>query len=246
MNRGRNFLPPIGRSFRQEVLFTFRSLFATLPAYRSDLFFDERGRELEVDLFDPESWRRYGWSVFDPRVERRLARRGRVELFGDEEWRFAYLTEMLDRARRLHALLMQDVEELGTRYYLVQSEELPTADRVVLAENDGKWKSYVSGDRRIKKDPRLASLLSSPGDGLATVDSQAFLSSQEKTAIVGGCGSVPSRHRKMIRHPETRRLVLEHLAELPPPLRASSTASSQRSSSCLRPDRSGSREAGSP
>ena len=83
------------------------------------------------------------------------------------------------------------------------------------------------------------------GPGLATVDSQAFLSPQEKTAIAGGCGAVPSRHRKMIRHPETRSHVLRHLADDPPPLRASST-SSQRSSSCPRPGLSGSREAGSP
>jgi hypothetical protein len=214
LNRGRRYFPLVGRKFRPEVMFTFRSLYGILPAYRQDLFFDEQGRDLDVDLFDAENWRRYGWSVFDQRVQRRLAKQGSTELFGDEEWRFAYLSEMLDRARRMQALLVRDVEDFGdTRYYLLQNVHRPTGDRAVIAEVDGEWKTYFSSDRRIKEDEELTFLASSPGDGLATVDSQSFLSPQEMNAIAAGAQSIPSRHRKIIQHPETRRLILEYLAE---------------------------------
>ena len=102
-----------GRTFLPETLFTFESLFETLPAYRDDLFFDEEGKPLDIPVFEAESWQRYGWSVFDPETQLRVRKRERTELFGEEEDRVRYLRRVLDRALLIHRLLMRDVEGFG-------------------------------------------------------------------------------------------------------------------------------------
>ena len=50
LNRGRSYLPVIGRKIRPETMFGFDSLFETLPGYRPDLFFDEQGELVEILL----------------------------------------------------------------------------------------------------------------------------------------------------------------------------------------------------
>ena len=50
LNQGRKYVPWVGRKFYPETLFTFESLYQDLPAYRTDLFVDEHGNPLSVDL----------------------------------------------------------------------------------------------------------------------------------------------------------------------------------------------------
>jgi len=213
LNRGRRYFPVLGRRFRTEVVFTLRSLYGNLPAYSDHLFIDEQGRRLDVDVFDPESWRRYGWSVYDEKVQRRLRKLGDAALFGDEEARFAFLSRMLEQSRRMYDLLIRDVADFGeTRYYLLQNVSHPTTNRIVLSEFDGGHRTYYPDDRFVSRDERLAVLVSADGDGLATRDSQAFLSPQEKLSIAGGTQEIRTRHRKIIQDAQTRRLILEYLA----------------------------------
>lgn len=213
LNRGRRYFPVLGRRFLPETVFTFRSLYANLPAYTTELFIDEQGRPLDVDLFDARTWQRYGWSVFDDEVARRLARRGDADMFGDEATRLEFLARMLDQSRRMYDLLTRDVPGFGdTRYFLLQNVEFPTASSAVISEVDGEYRTYYSGDRAVSGNERLVLAVSAEGDGLATLESQSFLSPQEKAAIAGGSQEIRTRHRKIIQDPETRRLILEYLA----------------------------------
>jgi hypothetical protein len=215
LNRGRTYLPLLGRRILPETIFTFESVFETLPAYGTDRFFDGDGQALDVDLFDAESWRRYGWSVFDPEVRRRLDKRSREDLFGDEAARLGYLAGVLDRTRRIHALLARDVENPGdTRYYLVQNAYRPTGHRVMLTQDEkGEWNTVFSSDRPVSKNPYLYSLATVPGDGYATQESQTWISPQERAAMARPPVYVQAKHRDIIRHPATQRWILEFLAE---------------------------------
>jgi hypothetical protein len=214
LNRGRRYFPVIGRKIQPETMFSFDSLFEALPTHRGDLFFDERGELLDVDLYDAESWRRYGWSVFDAGTARRLEQRDTAVLFGDEAKRLQRLTDALDRARRTHRMLQRDVEGFGDpRYYHIQSVDHATGLRALLTRSDtGGWKTYFAGDKKIDKDPRLEALATTGGDGYATEESQSQVSPQEQAAAVGPPFQVPARHREVIRHPDTLRRILEILA----------------------------------
>lgn len=183
--QGRSYVPLIGRKFRPETFFTIRPLYGDLPADRQDLFFDERGRILDVDLFDAGNWPKYGWSIFGAAARERLARQPRPDLFGDRTLQLEFLAEQLQTARRMQLLLARDSDQFPeVEYYRLENESSPTIDRALLTRESGDWKTYFLGDGRVNRDPVLKKLASAPGDGHATLASQRGLSPQERAALV--------------------------------------------------------------
>ena len=192
LDRGRRYVPLVGRFMSPEVLFTFPSLFQDLPIYRSDLFLDEKGRPMDVDLWDPESWRRYGWSV-----------QGR-----DEE-----LRRVLSEARRFQEMLHADSPRFGnTRIYVVGSADQPTPDRAVLARDGKEWKTFFTGDPWLSRRPTLEALATATGDEHATVASQDWLSPQEKAALALPPRRVKGGHFEALLTVEAGRFLLEALS----------------------------------
>ncbi len=207
-NRGRRYVL-FGRRFAPEVLFTFRSLYQDLPVYTDDLFVDEAGGKLEVDLFDPETWRRYQWSIYAPPVARRLARSDP----GQSVARNDYLRERLAEARRFHRLLQADAPGFGaTRYYSLQNVSDSTPARALLERREGRWRTSFSGDRAIQRNPRLRALVSTPGDGHAVLASQQWLSPQER-ATLAARADFDGGHFELIVNPDAIARLLEYLRE---------------------------------
>lgn len=214
LDRGRRFLAGVGRRFLPEVLFTFPSLYQALPAYRDDLFFDEDGESVDADPFDAADWERYGWSIFSPESARRVARAGRPDLFGSVAERRRFLRATLDRARRLHRLLGRDVPGFSAaEIHVLGNGYLATPERALLVREDGRWRTYFSGDERVRSDPYLATLASAPGDGHATLTSQSWLSPQERAVLAREPVSVPVYHSRIILDPGAQRWILELLLE---------------------------------
>ncbi len=214
LQRGRRYVPLVGRRWNPETVFTVRAVYEDLPVFRNDLFLDRSGRVLDVDIFDIESWRRYGWSIFDRRVRRRIERAGRDDLFGSHEERTAFLRESLDRAARFHRLLRRDVDGLAaTRYYLVQNVQAETPLRAVLTPQTDGWRTHFVGDRWLRNRPNLAGRAVSRGDGHATVESQLWLSPQERAMLAGEPAYVEGKHFDLILGPETQQQLLACLED---------------------------------
>lgn len=225
LDRGRRYLKPVGRRWRPEAAFTFRALFQDLPAYSDDLFLDENGEKVAVDVFDPASWRRYGWSIYRPAARRRLAAGRRPDLFGDAAERERYLERMLDEARRFQRLLARGVAGFGdTRYYLLQSGDQPTPRRAVLLEDGGVWRTLFTGDPELERDPELAARAGGLGDGHAVLESQHWLSPQERAALADEPFRTHGKHFAMVLKPATQRKLLEVLGERPGPAIAGDAA----------------------
>jgi hypothetical protein len=216
LDRGRSYFPilGLGRKIRPEVVFTFRSLYEGFPPAGRRMFVDEDGEILDVDLYDPESWETYGWSIFSAKAEKRLAGKPDAGLFGDEPARRAFLARHLDRGRRMHRLLAADVPELGaSRYYMVQNAYRPTDTRAVLVRRKGRWRTLFLRDKPVRKDDYLMTLVAEPGDGHATVESQMSLSPQERQALVHPPVLVDALHRLVVLREATHRYILKYLAE---------------------------------
>jgi hypothetical protein len=212
LHRGRRYLGSMGRKLQPETLFTFRSLFQDLPAYRQDLFVDADGKPLDIDLYQAETWQRYGWSVFDAKAQRRLAK-APLELFASAEERLAYLQEQLDRARRFQALLKRDSPAFGSpRYDLIQNVFTETPDRALMVQEDGRWEIFFTGDRRLRKAGYLRSVTAAPGDGHAAQASQLWLSPQELAALATEPHLVRGGHFEMILSASAKRRLVELLA----------------------------------
>ena len=199
LDRGRQWVPVVGRTLFPETLFTYRSLFEDLPAYRRDLFLDGDGKPLAVDLYDAAAWERFGWSVYGEKTSRRLARGERPDLFATAAERAAYLRRALDRARRFQALLARDVPGFGaTRYDLVQGVSTATPERAVLVHRRGRWRTWFTGDPQLDRRPGLRALVTAAGDGHATRASQLWLSPQERAATAAEPFAVRGGHFEQI------------------------------------------------
>jgi hypothetical protein len=182
--QGRSYIPLIGRRFYPETFFSVRPLFEDLPAGRDDLFFDEQGETLEIDLFDAGNWQTYGWSVFGREASERLRRHPRPDLFGDEQARFDYLERQLTKARRFQELLARDTEQFPEiEYFLLENDSEPTMDRALVESRNGEWQTSFLGDRRVDRDPALEKLAAAAGDGHAVIGSQRGLSAQELAVL---------------------------------------------------------------
>jgi hypothetical protein len=187
LHSGRKYVPGIGRFLGPETLFTLRTLFGDLPADREGLFVDADGRPLDVDLYDPASWTTYGWSIFDRDVELELQGKAQAEIFGERGDRVGYLTDVLDRARRVHLALDRASAAFGgTAIYLLlnRSGVAPTRAQIV-PRKDGGWRLRFFDDPGVQNSIRMVSLLAAPGDGHATLASQLGLSRQESDALAG-------------------------------------------------------------
>ena len=169
---------------------------------------------MDVDLFDAESWKRYGWSIYGEKTADRIAAAERDDLFGTPEQRDDFLIRALDRARRLQQLLMQDVEGFGnTRYYEIRNLDLPTPERALLIQKDGAWRTLTTGDKKVDRSEVFSALAGAPGDIHATEGSQTWMSPQELQAVAAPTVFVPAEHRKIIVRPESLRWILEFLAD---------------------------------
>ncbi|HET9228044.1 MAG TPA: hypothetical protein VFR31_15320 [Thermoanaerobaculia bacterium] len=192
LDRGRRYVPLVGRFMGPEVVFTFPSLFQDLPIYRKDLFLDEEGRPMDVDLWDPESWDEYDWSVQGREDE--LARR-------------------LAEAHRFQEMLHEDSPRFGnTRIYVVGSTDQPTPDRAVLVRDGEEWKTFFTGDAWLSRRPVLEALATAEGDEHATTTSQDWLSPQEKAALALPPRRVEGGHFEALLTVEAGRFLLEALS----------------------------------
>ena len=229
MDRGRSYIPLVGRSILPEVLFTFPSLYEDLPHEpgpmpMADLFVDETGRRRpDLDVYDPATWRRFGWSAMDPRVARRIEASGRRDLFGTAEERRAFLARSLDRAERFQRLLAADPPgfdpaEGGTRIFLVGNAYAETPKRAVLRRGPDGWETLFAGDRALRKRVYLEAVAAGPGDGHATVESMHALSPRERAAVADEPFYIHGGHFEMILEPATHRRILEELRSSGSPL----------------------------
>lgn len=211
VHRGRRYVPLVGRWMRPEVLFTFPAVYQDLPVRSQELFVGPEGEPLGLDLLDSATWQQQGWSAFDEQARERMARR--PDLFGDEAGRLAFVQRSLDRAQRLHDLLARDVPTFGdTRYYSIQNPYYPTPRRAAVLPR-GKRRLLFTGDPELEERSYLRALLSAPGDGHATVESQQALSPQERAAMAAPPFLVEGKHFELILDPGSLRRLLDFLAE---------------------------------
>lgn len=212
LDRGRRYAPLVGRRMRPEVVFTYPSLFQDLPIYRTDLFMDAAGEPLDIDLFDPESWHRYGWSIYNKATAKRLRNGGASRFLGGAANRDAYLRRTLAAARRFQEILREDAPGFrAPRIYVVGSADQPTPDRAVLLRKGEEWRMIFTGDPFLRRRPALRALATAAGDEHATLASQDWLSPQEQAALALPPRRVHGGHFEALLTDETKSFLLEAL-----------------------------------
>ncbi|HEV7903833.1 MAG TPA: hypothetical protein VGO96_08335 [Pyrinomonadaceae bacterium] len=169
----------------REDAITIPSIFQLLPHPENVRFLDQNLQPLEVDFYDPEVWRKYGWSPINNAEFRVRYERGRVR---DEEGApqratlaelDAYFAVVLKRARRFHAALdahapMLDTLPVALYTFGGDCEETLNAPVILRDEKRGLWRTLTeprelrdAAGRKIKRK-EVTRAMYEPGDGRVT------------------------------------------------------------------------------
>jgi hypothetical protein len=173
---------PLLNKLSSEDIFTAPSVFQLLPHPTSTRFLDENLQPIEIDLYDPAVWRRYGWSpVTDPDYRERFVRgrtRGDNAPFraGSLAELDAYFAIVLKRAKRFHEALDATTEESPVQLLAFggDCEDTLSAPVLLYDEKKQRWRTLTrprefrtsTGRRVTLKEATLA--MSAPGDGRVT------------------------------------------------------------------------------
>jgi len=172
---------------REDVM-TAPSIYQLLPHTGQARFLDSNLRPLAVDLYDPETWRRYGWSAAnDPEFREAYARgtaRGQEAPTGHGTLAEldAFFEMALERARRFHEALdarVEDGRDAPVRLFAFggDCEETLAAPVILRDERAGRWvtltrpKSLKGDDGRKLPRSAMVRAMYAPGDGRVTRDS---------------------------------------------------------------------------
>jgi pimeloyl-ACP methyl ester carboxylesterase len=161
-----------------EGVATMPSTFQLFPHPLVDWIVNIQGKPLDFDLFDVEFWRRYEWSIFDTRVQRRMDRQRDTLPAQDvfERW----FEKRLERARRFAWSLMVPAGELPLiKPLLLGADCVPTPRRLVFENVDRESIARLWPEQILVPAPGVdyESLMFAPGDGSVTLES--LLSRQE-------------------------------------------------------------------
>ncbi len=152
------------------------SVFQLMPHSEAVRFLDENLRPVEIDLYDAEVWKRYGWSaLYSAEFRRRFSEPRGTDGHVDEL--DAYLAATLRRARRFHQAL-DSVENTNSPVTLLavggDCEETLSSPLILRDEKRNRWLTLIrpreyrtsSGLKISKKQATEA--MYAPGDGRVT------------------------------------------------------------------------------
>jgi len=162
---------PIGlRRIPPEVLATMPSGYQLFPHPLVTWLIDIDGHPLDIELFDPATWRRFGWSVFDPELQPRLALLPAASGQTYASALHRYFEYRLERGRRFMWFMSAPEPESPVRYVLFGGDCSLTPARLVLEEQAGEFKVRLNPDdlRAPKAGIRYDELMLDPGDGRVT------------------------------------------------------------------------------
>jgi hypothetical protein len=151
-----------------------------MPHARAARFIDENLQALELNLYDPEVWKRYGWSVIYSSPEFRRQYAGAAGTDGENvksEELDAYLAATLRRAQRFHQAL-DAVENSNSPVVLLaiggDCEETLNAPLILRDQKRNRWLTLTrprefrtSSGLRISKQ-KATEAMYAPGDGRVT------------------------------------------------------------------------------
>lgn len=150
-----------------ESVITSPAVFQLLPHQGTAHFYDENLEKIEINLFDAETWKRYGWSAFaqknfrDKFIETSLADLDK------------YFTNVLKRAKAFHDAIDADTSVPASIVFFAFGSDCDnTQDGTIIRKNPktGNWetifspKSYKTSDGRQVTRKMTAEKLYAPGD----------------------------------------------------------------------------------
>jgi len=134
-----------------------------------------RGEPVDLDVYDIETWRDLGWSIFSAKARARMIRRRGSRKAADAHRQIldAYLSKHLARGKRFQQALSLPARQDEPRPYLFGGDCAPTVARLVLGRDGKGYAGYERAD--LIPNPisglNYGALINDPGDGVVTRES---------------------------------------------------------------------------
>ena len=159
--------------------FTAPSLFQLMPHRGSERFLDGDLKPIEVDLYDPNTWRKYGWGApNNPDYRRRFVSGRQVGQAGPTlEDLDGYMAAVIHRAQRFHEAL--DAPLGGGKSVVLLAfggdcEDTLNSPVIIRNEKANRWvtmteaKQIRSSTGRLISKKEMIAAMYAPGDGRVT------------------------------------------------------------------------------
>jgi hypothetical protein len=190
---GRNL--PFLDDLTRDDIFTIPSLYQLLPHRRSARFYDENLKPIAIDLYNPATWRKYGWgAVNNPKFQAKLKDAARIKgvtpnkelkiktiddkILSETTYAQAqrYFAVLLARARRFNDALDVKTPAPPIEFLAYGGNCDRTLDAVILVRDAKKntWltitepDSYKTSAGRKITDEEVAKVIYADGDGRVT------------------------------------------------------------------------------
>ncbi|CAN5561733.1 hypothetical protein BH18ACI1_BH18ACI1_16360 [soil metagenome] len=160
---------PFLQNLSKYDLFTIPSIYQLLPHDGMVRAFDENLKPLKIDIYNPATWEKYGWTAYtDEDFSKKIEN-------ATQEQAKAYFQAVLLRAKLFQAALSaKPMRKNPIPIYYFGSECRPTVDGMIIHKNpkDNTWKTEFETDSFTKRDgtkvskEELEKVLYSPGDGV--------------------------------------------------------------------------------
>ena len=161
---------PFIRNMSKFDVFTIPAAYELLPAPATFKAYDDELRPINIDLYDPATWTKYGWNPIDDKnFEKEFSPT-------EQKAAPAYFAAVLDRAKRFQ-LALDGISNSSSpiKIDMIGAACKDTVDAMVLYQKkDGKWDTIFKADsfessvgRKITSE-ELKSKIYGPGDGVVT------------------------------------------------------------------------------
>lgn len=155
-----------------ELIATWPSSYQLLPHPINQWLISVGGEPLNRDFFDVETWRRFQFSIFDPKVEKDIISRFKNSQDGLEYLQLlqSYFAKNLERARRFVWSLTVKAPQPDVKLIVFGGDCRLTPARFLVEEIDGKsvLRYSPSQIRYPQKSVNYDRLMLEPGDGRVT------------------------------------------------------------------------------
>ncbi|GAC1452737.1 MAG: hypothetical protein PVSMB6_05560 [Steroidobacteraceae bacterium] len=160
------------RRIEPEVLATMPSVYQLLPHPLTDWSVDPGGKDLDLDLYDVETWKQMQWSVFDPTVIERLRARSKGEREANSYIAAlqGYFARNLERARRFIWSVTFQEPASPVKFVVFGGDCVLTPARIVIEPRAGRSLARLFPEDVQRKVPGVdyTRLMLEPGDGAVT------------------------------------------------------------------------------
>lgn len=201
------------------MVFTVPSAYQLLPAPGTFRVFDDKLDPIQVDIYDPKAWTKYGWNPIQDK--------GFTSRFDRDETKMAdrFFAAALARAKRLHEALAAAKGASGeTTFFPVGSDCKSGIDAVIVHRNgSGGWKTllrpkgFTRDDGYKYSDDELRKVMQVPGDGVVTARSLEAASQAEQLKVSSVYAGAPTKfvcedHHKLAANSRIQDYVISVLA----------------------------------